>query len=311
MSSYGFRIKFLVPRVNRIQDELQSIEINLPDSKQLLLKSALDNSIGESNELILLGGGFSSEEEAYAYGIRAKNSLIVCSSILQVGIDVGVEIRTNEVELCTPQALQDLILREEGTRLLDNVYGLSVYPEDNPICISFTSAFGIVGMPAEKFVNEFIKAYNLEPHKFTDKQLLAFELYSWSHFESSSRAKFITLVTVIECLSHREKQTQDIVSHIEKLIDVTKNELADSEEKFSTIERLGDLKRESISNACRKLVDRYLGKEDMKVFNTCYTIRSQLVHTGKVRKNIDFNEYLFKLNDIVSRLLIESIKSAK
>ena len=57
---------------------------------------------------------------------------------------------------------------------------------------------------------------------------------------------------------------------------VRTSELSD-EEKDSLISGLGNLKRESISTACRRIVAESVGEEAAQYFSDCYAVRSELL----------------------------------
>jgi hypothetical protein len=44
---------------------------------------------------------------------------------------------------------------------------------------------------------------------------------------------------------------------------------------------LRDLKRQSISSACRALIEKYCGKPAAKRFTQAYKIRSKIIHGGE------------------------------
>ena len=53
--------------------------------------------------------------------------------------------------------------------------------------------------------------------------LTAFDLYGLSHFQSSLTARFISLLSAIECLSVRESCSQAIIDFIDELIKHTRD----------------------------------------------------------------------------------------
>ena len=192
--------------------------------------------------------------------------------------------------------------RKAGILILDDVFGLCVFPEDMPVRFAHMSASLTLSQGAEKFVNEFEKVSCLSP-KLTEKLLLAFELYGASHFEISPRAQLLTLVSAIESMCTQSLESPILLEHVKKIMDITKGSLAEPE-KTSFLSRLGTLKRESIKRSCKELVETYLGTSDVELFESCYNIRSNILHNGKPPENITMGDYIPKLDDLVSRLLI-------
>jgi len=303
MTTYGFRIRFLLPEDSAIDHDAETLDIPLPSGGQtLILRSVSKTSIGDSRELTIRGTGFPSEHEAYACGRRTKNALMLCGACLRTGFDVGKDKATSGVGKVVRERA-----REMGIRLLDDVHGLSVFPEDKPVRFVSVSASVVIGKPATRFVKDFGKAYEISP-EFTDKQLLAFELYSAAQFESSLRARFLALVIAVECLSSQAEQPQHVLDHVKELMRLTKESLEGPERK-ALIEGLGRLKTESISKSCRKLIDQYLGPDAVKLFKRCYDARSKIVHDGKPPDSFDLGSYTPKLDELVSQLLIAVVTS--
>jgi hypothetical protein len=159
-----------------------------------------------------------------------------------------------------------------------------------------------------------------------DKLRLAINLYSSSFFEANDNARFLTLMTVLEALNPNRSAPEFIQSIVDKFKTQTK-ELRDGLERddpdsgyedYSTLlQRLGDLKRESIGKGIRSLIREALefdpevddlqavAKEMAKI----YGWRSDLVHNGwteegNVRIGID------RLMEIVPRVLMVLLSGA-
>ena len=121
---------------------------------------------------------------------------------------------------------------------------------------------------------------------------LALELYNAHLFEVSTRARFLHLVSIVETLSKPGRQQASLIEHLNELVKQAKEHLnaldsVSQDDRDNFIQRLNELKCESISSACRTLVRKYLGDPAAKVFKECYNVRSKLVHEGTVSPEID------------------------
>jgi hypothetical protein len=219
-----------------------------------------------------------------------------------MGVDIGKR------EEIPPQDLEE-IAREKGWLYLEDAHGLCVYPEEVPLRFCGLSASIEISQPAESFVREFLKAIELSP-ELTDKQSLALELYNASHFESSLRARFVTLVAAVECLSARKKQASSVRNFVQGLIKQMKSSL-EIPEKEDLVSRLGELKCQSISDSCRNLFTSYFGPEVAEEFGGFYRIRSKILHKGRVPKNINLGSETPKLDKLVSHLLLAIVTREK
>lgn len=340
MSTYGFRVQFHLPIGTDLDSQQNAFEIILPEGHRVILKSAFEtdtDSLQNINKLVIAGSGFSTKEEAFTYGRKVKNALILCGSTLKMGIDAGKDNLISGAGLSIREKAEI-----SGIRLLNEIHGLSVFPEDMRICPISVSADLTVGKPVEIFISKFVDAYQVNP-KFNEKQLLAFELYTLSHFESSLRARFLTLISVIECLVVHESRPEGIIKYLSSLINLTKATLDDknsivtvlnntkdtlnskdavvyletiielTERQTSEVETLvgglSNLQKESITNSCKNLVKQYLGEEKAKFFKKCYKIRGALTHSGNIPKDIDFDKCFRDLDEIVSKVLFMSVQN--
>lgn len=305
MPEYGFRVRFLLEEGYVIGHDGDSLDIPLPSGqKKVILRPVSGAKIRESSNLTLRANGFSSADEAHAYGQRIKNALKLCGLLIHVGIDVGKDTATSGAGKMVKDTM-----KAAGIKLLDDVHGLIVYPEDLPIRFASIRGELTVEKSSTTFIEALTKAYEIV-FTLTDKQSLALELYNISRFESLHRARFLTLVTAVECLGSRAKQPEHIISYIDVLIEQTKGSLLDTEREH-LVPRLRELKTESISRSCRNLVNEYLGQEAMKFFSTCYNIRSKLVHEGSTPKDTRLARDVLKLDELVSQLLLATITNSR
>ncbi|MBW1894253.1 MAG: hypothetical protein JRI91_11245 [Deltaproteobacteria bacterium] len=79
-------------------------------------------------------------------------------------------------------------------------------------------------------------------------------------------------------------------------------DISDNEIDYFT-QRLQNLKQESISAACRNLIQRYLGNAEALTYKRCYDVRSQLVHDGTIKDGINIVDYHHKLDSLSNKLL--------
>lgn len=302
MNTWGFRFKFLIPRGKRINEESPSLEIYLPsEGKGVLLKSIDNNGIKDSDNLVISGSGFRSKEGAEACGKRIKNSILICGPILRMGFDVGKDKASFFLG-------EDFKIRgkELGYQLIDDVHGLCFFQECLKVRVCGGGASVIMGFPSKKFIEEFKNVYKTNQN-LNDKQTLSLELYNMSYFETSQRARFITLISAIECLCDRERRSDNAFKHIESLAEMTRKSNLATNEKKSFLNNISNLKTESISESCKKLVKTCLGVEYEAEFNKYYKIRSQMSHKGTPGKGINIISEISSLEAFTSKLFIALI----
>jgi hypothetical protein len=200
--------------------------------------------------------------------------------------------------------------------ILDDIHGLVVYEDSEPQP-RFASAGAQVGFARSKdaFVEAFLEGFALADRP-TPSQILAMEIYNLSHFESSLRARFVTLITAVECISKPQDQASEIKDLVERLTKLAEaddvirrlnNENRALRESF--LGRLKGLKKESIGKACERIVFARLGESGKSQFKEWYDTRSKIVHTGVVPDGINVGSEVTRLDEMVSQLLLAEIEA--
>jgi len=185
---------------------------------------------------------------------------------------------------------------------LNDHLGLVVY--DDPLGTRFVKmeASFIVGKPIEQFKFTQTLATHVRNDPLDDKHILALELYNTAHFESSSRARFITLVSAVETLSSREIRPPDPLALVDGWREQLAAQLLSPEHKSPLQSALNELRSESIGSACRRLVGTLVGVDEANFFRDCYNARSDLLHEGTT--TFPIREHLTRLVSLVGTLLV-------
>jgi len=135
------------------------------------------------------------------------------------------------------------------------------------------------------------------------KKELALHLYTTSHFEQTSLNRFLRLITIVEILSIRQKVADEVMAVISEFKTAVAASTLNEDGKEKLVDRLNELETESISSACRALVQKHGG--DDAYFSKCYKARSELVHTGRTK--LPHANDPTRLDELVSRVLIAEI----
>jgi hypothetical protein len=304
MPAFTFRLLFLTPTGRTFSgiDPDNHAQLSLPEIDQTITLHQLphrkNHTPGCSERFVIKGTGFPTEEAARSCGERIKQALIVVGCDTKIGIDIGRDHCTSSIS----REAQS-IASQTGIQLRNPVHGLDVYPEDLPVKHFEISATGNVfasfsDAPA-KIKHQF--AINVT---LNDKHRLALELYNLSRF-ALGVPRFLTLVTIIEVLAEREKAEQPAEQQLNQFIELTKTSALTSEQCETLCNRLGDLKRESISAACRRVVANSISAEAANYFMKCYDARCILLHRGENKPAMTDN--CERLDEIVREVLLNDI----
>jgi hypothetical protein len=122
------------------------------------------------------------------------------------------------------------------------------------------------------------------------KLLLAMELFASSRLETTSRSRFVGLVSSLEPLAQQLRYNNP---ELDVLVANFKKTICDSsipgEIQTSINSRVDTLKGESISSAIRRLVRQLLPDEPelVDVITEAYAIRSRILHDGATDSDLD------------------------
>jgi hypothetical protein len=310
MITYRFRLKFFVHTSGVIHHDERTLDFLLPKDIRATLSCLDGKSISEGQQLVLSGGGFTSKEDAANVGKQLKDSLLLGGVKSRIGIDVG---KDTAISTMGPD-VKNNIFDKYGVKFIDDVHGLMIYSEEHPVQISSVSSPTLYSPAnAEKFTNLVSALFCANP-VLSDKVRLSLELYGASHYETSSRARFITLVIATEALI--EPRDRDVMTRktVYGLIKQVMNSGLGGKEKDSLIGSLNWLYKQSISQALREMAERYLLDRQYanliasKFISHCYDIRSKLVHKGNVDSDtVHIGALAAQVNIFLSDLLVEMV----
>ena len=303
MTSYALRIKFQSDVFSISHDE-KVLEILMPGGKVAQLKAFDAEKLSEAHHLLMKVRGFEDEVVALAFGARIKNAIHYCGVKLKTGFNVPAAAPMGGI---SDYAKNLLKLKAEYAHITfrNDMYGLLVYEDSDPEPV-FVSVTGKIGAKYDKnaFIELFQESFDLV-QQVSDVQGLSLEMYNLSHMEASPRAKFLTLVTAVECLARPRRLQNDIPLFVDRLIAIAKNDKAlnDERDREAFLSRLRFLKDESIAQACERL----LGNTCAVQFKKWYKVRCKMVHTGETPGSFSIESELADLDAMVSEMLVKAI----
>ena len=297
MSTYAFRLRFTVSHAPAFLHDGGALDLELPGHSQPCSLRPLDaDRIRDAKDLTLNSAGFPSEDAAREAGERARRALRLVLVDLRKGFDVGDRPST----LSFGKVVLDQA-REMGFELRGDAHGLTVYPDDIDVRFASMKAEAVVSSPLEKFVDGFTEDYE-RGFATADRASLGLELYGLSYFESSARARFITLITAIESSVKPTRRSAEAQRHVEALIKATQASELLKDDSRMLVAALGNLKNESIAAACRRFVSENGGPGDVEIWERCHKTRHAMLHAGGTPS--DLRGLLPKLDEVVRRSLL-------
>jgi hypothetical protein len=301
------RIRFLLSRDRRITSAEHRVVVaapNLPVEFELLTQLA-DRTIQDVDTLVLRSQPLSTKEEAERVGQRSLVTLLIAATRLRLGIDLGKGPPTSGWTEAGLQLLRRQSGIDDGTSIVNEQFGLMLIDDsDATVYAGIPSMRAIIGTPADRFVEALIDAYALVP-LLGSRHVLALELFSASKFEASLRARFLTLVSAIECIAERLPRSASAIDLVRSWQAEVRGSALDPIDKQSLASGVRDLERQSIGRSCKTLIERVSGADAAQLFGRCYSARSDLVHSG--RTEFDLPTFTSQLENIVADVILGSV----
>ena len=284
MSTFKLRIRFHVAHKGIISGSSKEFEFDLPNGHVATLHCLDSEKFCESTKFVIRAGGYKTEEDASRYGYKIKDAILLYGTKYRVGVDLGKDKASGFLA----PTVKDKIFNEHGVKMIDDVHGLSVYSEEHPTSCMSIKATGLVNVREVEFLTNEIRDLLYKDVQLDSQTKLAMELLTASFFESSVRARFLTLVLAAESILRPEDRSEKAVNLVGELIEKVKVSDITEDEKNSIKGSLRWLYKDSISQSLRQMAIRnltgkaYDGVNPEIFIKRCYEARSKLVHSGSV-----------------------------
>lgn len=273
---YSFRLRFRISDGVKLAFEEVIHTLIKIDSTQICLQGYGGESIKESKQLVTVGCGYKTPEDAYAAGVLTQDRLILAFAKLRFPADFGTRAAKGSLTIEGQKWLK------KGTprvRSLNDVHGLQVYETDpQPKFLAVAAEMRII-LSKERTIAVLKEAFAIELN-LNEKRRLAFELFSASSFVGYVDARFMLLMMAVETLIVPDLRAPKEVQLLDDLINMVTKSTVENKETIGNAIR--GLRRESIRAAGRRLAanlgDLYDDQLSTEFFNQCYKIRNQLVH---------------------------------
>jgi hypothetical protein len=238
-----------------------------------------DKTIEQAKTLVLRQPGWSSHDEAEAAGRSLLDPLARVLSALGVGADLGERAAGGAFTEAGLKAVENA----HGKRALNDFPGLTVFETDPaPLFVSQRPTY--VAYPREGLFEQLFSRAIEQSEGMSDRERVAFQLFSTSFFEESADTRLLTLMMAVEALLEPAPRPKSSLKHVEQLIELTRaNPDLSDPERASILGSLGWLRSESIGQAGRRIAQRleprtYDGRQPKQFFDHCYGLRSALAH---------------------------------
>jgi hypothetical protein len=278
--AFCFRVRFrLGPRLRVASSKARLVFTPRHQGEEVVLQGAdVTKTINENAELLVYGKPYSSEAMATQAGEEWVGIIKTAFARVNLGADFG---ERSPKGFFTKHGLKWLEERSGGRKVINDVHGLQVYEEPRPYFARMDMA-PVKGVQDERLLKAIAVAVELGA-VMSERDQLAYDLYSAATAESSADARFALLMMAIETMLDLEPRSDEVGNHVDRLIAETEASGLPDNEIRSIAGSLSWLYDESISQAGRRLASRlgdreYMGEPAKKFFTNSYTLRSRLFH---------------------------------
>lgn len=271
-----------------------------------LRSTVRDQDVSDAYSLTLRASGYRSEAAARVAGFRWRGVLERAFAYARAGADFGDR---REGGLRFASHVQRAMEEEAGSPVLPHRYGLMVFPtHPDPQFLQF-SAHGIAHPVRGRLVAALKSEAAFLP--VSDSEHLAYTLYGSAFFiDVSPEARFMMLMMAVEALMEQAPRSQAARVKLDAIVsEVQKSDDLDLEERKALVDALQLQKRESLSQAGRRLAASlngrmYADKPPSDFFTQCYRVRGKLAHPrGAGVRREDIESLIGPLQDFVGDLL--------
>ena len=249
------------------------------------------------NRFLITSSGYHDLATAKASATEAIKRLLLGA----VAATVGVHFHMGECVVSrTPE--MSILFTNNGRQLIQDQGNVTFYEDDLPV--DFIEAHGTCTQT--RHITCLIDKIVSIPHEVSEEIVLASEIYCLTHFESSSRAKFLALITAIEVLGAPTDRSAEEIEVVKKICDFVKSSQLPDEQRNKLLSACGNLRKRSIGDSVRGIVKQHLGSEREEEFASLYQIRNKLAHRGP---RLDLGREVAQLQSIVEQLLASLVLS--
>lgn len=297
LESWNFQVQFRIPSFFLIDADVDSIPLSpIPSATGLRIAPLASQSICGSTELVLIGQGLASPQKAMECALASKQVLKV-ACVAARGAAAFSERTTDEL---LPMPFDDNC---DAVANVNESQGICLFREGSRLCAHSSDRVIVDPIEPTALAQVFAAtAQGFQPlHPLVD---LALDIYSSAFFEASMRSRFLALVTCVEIVAERADRPENQLQALrEARSAVMADEHMTQSDRYFLLQILGEAKKESIKEACRRLVSANLGSEKALEFSRFYDLRSHLVHTGQPPSDADIEQESFALRTLASELL--------
>lgn len=310
-SQFRFRLTTATRLPGLLRLEAKDTSIALPDGHTVHVVSRNGESLATASKFHFESGFYESEQEAR----KAGEHLRLCLRLLNAGLALGMNIPLDDhVSGSLAQAVKDKAKSEHGAEVMDNVWGIMIFPDDEQH-IEFTMHGELDVSPSdtEYWLSGLPQLWE-STFTLDESSEEAVELLALAALEQSPRSAFLVTYLALEQLVPTRKRSGRALALLKRLekwvvkAALRKHRPISAPEKEALLGSLGRLHHESTGNALIRFAEANKGRKvegvAIKQFiKNCIATRHITAHPGKSRTQPNYVSLSKGLRHIAACLL--------
>lgn len=263
-----------------------------------------EQTIRDSEWLVMNTRGFASEEDARQFGHGLRAAIELASVSTRLGVDAGRDLAT----AVFGQTVKDHIKRQTGATVRNDVHGVDVFEDDPNVVILSVSATGSVLANSEPFLSFAAELYH-DAASLSDEARDVILLLNSALMRPEPIAQIVFAFSAVEMLGQRETWAPAQKELLAQLAASAKGScLGTEQERHEVADAIvRGMQKLSLRQGVLRLLDR-LGLAPLKqVWDGLYKERSTLVHGLAPQPGADYSDLASRAVNLCGHILLTAI----
>jgi hypothetical protein len=301
-TSYRARLRFRLQKKLNIATHEHCLTVAGREVK--LSAPTPEQSIRDSECLVMNARGFASEEDARQFGHGFRAAIELASVSTRLGVDAGRDLATAVFS----QAVKDHIKQQTGAVVRNDVHGLDVFEDDPNVMILSMSAIGSVLANEEPFLSFAAELHDSAATLSNEARDVVLLLNS-ALMRPEPVAQVVFAFSAVEMLGQRETWSPAQKELLAQLAaSAQRSCLGTEQERDEVVDAvIRGMQKLSLRQGVLRLLDR-LGLAPLKpVWDRLYKERSTLVHGLAPQPGADYSDLASRAVSLCGHILLTAI----
>lgn len=290
---YRFRLTFHCRTPGFFKFDYEYTEFQIAEGLNIQLTARDAETLTLATRFHFEAGGFQTEDIARSTGERLRLRLRVLNSMLDLGISIPTgDTRSGGVS----EEIKKKVFEDTGGIAMDNITGLTVYPDDAQHFEYVTAATATVNPSDPTFLLSALeKSWPIEM-QLEDRTQDALEILNHASTETSVRAKFLLMYLAVERIVKRASRSNAAKNLIKEFVALTETSGLELKEVNSLKGTLTNMNDESFPSALFALIDCFekpiaIQDKPLREFlSDCVKTRNNIAHNAILDPSTDLNK---------------------